>query len=187
MGQQELEQQREQKRRLRNKMEEKKQLEKTEEIKAAEGKKEAKKIETKKPKKTTAVVNSFNLPISTKHSIAICRFIKGKKIEIAISDLEKVMEKKKAIPMRGEIPHRKGKIMSGRYPKKAVSHFIKLLKSLLANVNFNNLENAVIKEAISNTASMPYGKFGRVRKKRTNVRLIGMEIKVKDREKNKEE
>ena len=40
---------------------------------------EAKEIQThkkEKPKRTMAVVNGFDVPISTKHSAAICRFIK---------------------------------------------------------------------------------------------------------------
>lgn len=141
----------------------------TEKTKEAEKKETEKKEE--KPKKTEAVVNAKNLPISTKHSAAICRFIKNKKIENAIADLEQVLALKKAVPMKGEIPHRKGKIMAGRFPKKATQNFIKLLKTLSANANYNGLENPVIVEAIANIGSRPYGKFGAVRKKRTHVKL----------------
>lgn len=145
--------------------------------------KEKSKIEPKKkekPKKTEAVVNSFNLPISTKDCIAICKFIKRKTITDALSDLEQVLRLKKAIPMKGEIPHRKGKgMMSGRYATKAVGNFIKLLKSLLANTNSNGLENPVIVEAVANIGSRPFGKFGRVRKKRTHVKIKAKEQKEK--------
>ena len=144
-----------------------------------ENKKEIrKKPEKDVPKKTEAIVNAVGLPISTKYSVAICRFIRGKKIENAITDLEQILVHKKAIPMKGEIPHRKGKIMSGRYPKKAVEYFIKLLKSLLANSNANGLDNPVITNAVANLASRPFGRFGRVRKKRTHV-----SIKVKEKKK----
>jgi len=130
-------------------------------------------------KKTEAIVNVVNLPISTKHSIAVCKFIKNKKIENAISELEQVLGFKKAVPMKGEIPHRKGKgIMSGRYPKKATEHFIKLLKALSANANTNGLDNPVIVEAVANIASRPFGKFGRVRKKRTHVKIKCIEKKL---------
>jgi len=37
---------------------------------------------------------------------------------------------KKAVPMKGEIPHRKG-IGTGRYPVKASAFFIKLLKNFI--------------------------------------------------------
>lgn len=136
------------------------------------GKTEEKPVEKKesKVKKTSAFVNISSLPISTKHSIAVCKFIKGKKIEKAIDDLEKVILLKKAVPMKGEIPHRKG-MMSGRYPKKTAGHFIKLLKGLSANANVDGVENPVISEAIANLASRPYSKFGRVRKKRTHIKI----------------
>jgi ribosomal protein L22 len=144
-------------------------------------KKEAKKEKSpgkKIVKRDNAIVNGKGVPISTLDSIYICKFIKKKKIEDAIKDLEEVLKKKKAIPMKGEIPHRKGKIMSGRYPKKASEEFIKLLKSLQANANTNGLESPIIIEAVANIASRPYGRFGRVRRKRTH-------ILIKAKEKNK--
>ncbi len=138
----------------------------------------AKEIEEKKPmpvKKAKAVVYGRNLPISTLHSIAICKFIRNKKITEAIKDLEEVLMHKKAIPMKGELPHRKGKIMSGRYADKSVKNFIKLLKSLQGNANSNNIEEPIIIESTANIASRPYGKFGRVRKKRTHVKILAKE------------
>ena len=155
-------------------------IEKPSDSEADKLKEKPKKPIQKKPivKKTEAIVNVVNLPISTKHSIAVCRFIKNKKIENAISELEQVFSFKKAVPMKGEIPHRKGKgMMSGRYPKKATEHFIKLLKALSANANTNGLDNPVIVEAVANIASRPFGKFGRVRKKRTHVKIRCIEKK----------
>lgn len=132
-------------------------------------KKKDKKLE--KPKKTEAIVNGYGVPISTKQSIAICRFIKGKKVGDAIRDLEKVILIKKAVSMKGEIPHRKGRGMSsGRYPQKAAKNFIILLKSLLANAT--EIDEPVISEAIANLASRPLGKFGRVKRKRTHIKII---------------
>ena len=154
--------------------------EKTEEKKEDKEKKK----EISKVKKTEAVVNETSIPISTKHSIAVCRFIKGKKIENAINDLEQVALKKKAVPMKGEIPHRKG-MMSGRYPKKTSEYFIKILKRLTANANVNGLENPVITEAIANFGSRPYGKFGRVRRKRTHLKITAKEKTENKEIKNK--
>ena len=149
---------------------------------------EGKKPIQKKPvvKKTEAVVNAKSLPISTKYSMAICRFIKNKKIGSAIVDLEQVIVKKKAVPMKGEIPHKKGRgMMSGRYPKKASEYFIKLLRSLLANANANEIDNPMVVEAIANLSQRPYGRFGRTRKKRTHVRLVAKEKKKLNKEKEK--
>ena len=143
-----------------------------------EAKKPVKKEEPKKQKKEEAIVKGVSLPLSTKTTTAVCKFIKGKYIPKAIADLEQVIVKKKAVPMKGEIPHRKGKIMSGRFPKKTSEYFIRLLKDLQANSNANGLDEPVIVEAMANIASQPYGKFGRVRKKRSHV-LIKAKEKVK--------
>jgi large subunit ribosomal protein L22 len=129
---------------------------------------EKKKVE--KIKKFEATVSAYDIPISTKHSMAICKFIKGKNINNALKDLEQVLKLKKPIPMKGEIPHRKGKgISSGRYPIKSVKNFIVLLKSLSANSTQNDINEPIISLAIANIASQPYGKAGRVRKKRTHI------------------
>jgi ribosomal protein L22 len=141
-------------------------------------KKPVKKVEEKKIKKTEAVVNVTGLPISTKYASSICKFIKYKKINDAISDLEQVIAKKKAVPMKGEIPHRKGRIMSGRFPKKASENFIVLLKSLLGNANANGLDEPIIVEAIPNMGARPFGRFGKVKRKRTHVRIKVIEKKL---------
>jgi ribosomal protein L22 len=146
--------------------------EKKEEKKTGKPKEAVKEKIAGKPK-TEAVVNSFNAHLSAKTSGAVCRFIVGKKIDEAISDLNEVIGKRKAVPMRGEIPHRKGKgMMSGRYPKNAAMHFIKLLKTLSGNASVNGLEEPVITEAIANIGERPYGRFGAVRRKRAHVKII---------------
>jgi len=152
-------------------------------------KKETKKEEKSTvPKKNEAVVNGMNLSISTKHSIAICNFIRGKYIDLVIKGLEEVVDKKRAIRMKGEIPHRKGKrMMSGRYPVKASKEFIKLLKSLKANAIVNELE--LEKYEIfckANVAPRPYKSFGQGRFKRTHVtlKLIPLKKRIK-KSKNK--
>jgi len=143
--------------------------------------KQKKQIIQKKTKKDSAIVNGISLPISTKDSIAICRFIRYKKIDSSLEYLEDVLKKKRFIPMKGEIPHRKGKSKmssgSGRYPVNSVKVFIKLLKSLKANAENNLLENPIISISSASNASRPFGRFGRVKKKRTNVKLIAKEKK----------
>ncbi len=139
------------------------------------GRKKETKVEKKKQiavKKDEASINGISLPISTKDSVAICKFIRHKSIEKAIADLELVSKFKKAIPMKGEIPHRKGKgMMAGRYMTKPVGFFIKMLKGLKANSNVNGIEEAVIVEAIPNRASRTYGRFGRIKRKRTHIHI----------------
>jgi len=144
-----------------------------------------KKQEKVRKKKTEAVVNGFNIPISTKKSVAICKFIKNKEIKKAIEDLEQVIKEKKAVPMKGEIPHRKGKkMMSGRFPKNASMHFLKLLKNLSANCTINEIEEPIISEAVANIGARPYARFGKYRRKRTNLRIIAKEKKINAPQKN---
>ncbi|MBI2044127.1 hypothetical protein HYT24_02065 [Candidatus Pacearchaeota archaeon] len=127
---------------------------------------------TKKPvkKKTEATVKGIGVPMSTKTSVEICRFIKGKRIDKAITELQEVTVKKRAIPMRGQIPHKKG-MMGGRYPKNASNEFIRLLKSLSANANVNEIENPIIVKASASNTARPFGRGGSVRRKRTYVIL----------------
>jgi len=156
-------------------------------VKDAEVKKVKEKFEKeiKGLKKTEAVVNGRNLPVSTKHSIAICNYIRKKDLDKAIFILEEVDKMKKAIPMKGEIPHRRGKIMSGRYPIKAVGEFIKLLKSLRSNAIANGLElEKYVLFCKANIAARPYRRFGRTKFKRTHVTLKLIK-NVKKRKKDK--
>jgi len=161
--------------------------EKKDEVKTENVTEEKKKTIVKKEivKKDEAVVNGVSLPLSTKKSVAVCKFIRGKTIEKAIADLEEVEKMKKAIPMTGEIPHRKGKgMMSGRYIPKTVGYFIRLLKDLKANSNVNGIEEPVITEAIPNRASRPRGRFGAWQRKRSHIFIKAVE-KNKLKEKKK--
>jgi ribosomal protein L22 len=168
------------------KTEETKENEKVLEEEKIEEKKE-KKIEVKKVKKDFVFVDSKSLPISTKQAKFICKFIKNKPIQTAIKELEEVTKLKKAIPMTGEIPHRKGRIMSGRFPVRASNHIIKILKGLQGNANQHEIDEPIISEAIANLAQRPYGRFGSIRKKRSHVKIIAYEkSKLKSKRKKKE-
>ena len=146
--------------------------------KKEEQKKESKKESLKqtKEKKEEAVARGLSLHVSKKQCMYICRFIKNKSIDKAILDLEQVIKLKRAIPFKGEIPHRKG-MMSGRYPVKASKLFINLLKGLKGNISVNNLDldKTVIYFASANWASRPLRREGR-KAKRTSVTLKAREI-----------
>jgi len=106
-----------------------------------EHKPEEKKVVKEKPrvKKDLAIVNAPGIHISKRHGMYICSFIKGKSIDRAISELEEVIILKRAVPFKGEIPHRKG-MMSGRYPVDAAKLFIPMLKNLKGAVLFNGMD-----------------------------------------------
>jgi ribosomal protein L22 len=135
-----------------------------------ENKKPKQKIDKDKLKREMVVVNAKSLPISSKYAKEICRFIKGKSIKKAIEEMEEVSLGKKAVPMRGEYAHKKG-MMSGKFPMKAASKFVKVLKTLASVADYHNVEEPFVFEAISNIASRPYGKKGATQLKRTHLTL----------------
>ena len=144
-----------------------------------------KKVQSK-IKKDSASAYGRSMPVSTKVAVAICKFIKNKTPKAAIKDLEEVAMLKIAIPMKGEIPHRKGRIMSGRFPQRAANDFLVIIKNLVSNADQNDMESPVIVEAIANKAQRPYGKGGRWKRKRTHVALVVKEKKInKQNNKNK--
>lgn len=155
-------------------------VEKKDEMKTENKDDKAKQDESKKKKpevkqeikpKDKAVVNGKSLHISSKHCFSICKMIKGKTPERAVELLELVVRKKKAVKMYNrEVPHRKGNIMSGRFPVNAAKAMIDLVKQLGANSNVNQIDNAIITIAKADKASRPYKKEGR-RAKRTHVYL----------------
>lgn len=147
-------------------------------VKSKDDKKSKRKEPEVKIKKENAVTLGRNLHISKKHGMYICNFVKGKKIDNAMSDLELVLKFKKAVPFKGEIPHRKGKgMMSGRYPIKAVKIFVNLLKTLKGNsvVNGLDFDKTIIYSASSSWGARPLRR-GSVRGKRTNIILEAREI-----------
>ncbi len=138
---------------------------------------------SEKHKKTEAVVNATSLPISTKHSIAICNMIRNMTIDQSLAKLDLAEKMKIPVPMRGEIPHKKG-IMSGRYPVNALGHFIKVLKSLKSNAMVNELELEKYKLFCkANLATRPYRRFGKGRFKRTHLQVKLVPITL-DKKKN---
>jgi len=143
-----------------------------------EEKKEEKKESKPVIKKEEAVARGINLHASKKHCMYICSFIKNKPVDRAINELQEVIAMKRAVPFKGEIPHRHGKeMMAGRYPVKVSAQFIYLLKALKGNIISGNMDigKARIAEASASWASRPQ-KRGGMRFKRTNVILKAREL-----------
>lgn len=119
--------------------EEKKEGKRSEEKEKKDESKIEKEIEKEiKRKRDFVIARAYDLPISTKKAVAICKAIKNLKLRNAIETLEDVKKLKKAIAMKGEIPHRKkgqrlSKHVQGRFPSKAAKYFIKVLNQAKAN------------------------------------------------------
>ncbi len=82
--------------------------------------------------------------ISHKHAREIAVVIKGMSIEKARNYLQDVIKLKRAVPFRrykNEVGHKSDTgVMSGRYPKKAATEFIKLLDNLESNAEYRGMD-----------------------------------------------
>ncbi len=145
-----------------------------------EEKKEKKEKKAKIVKKELAVARSNGLHISLKHAMYISRFIRGKTVDVAMADLRQVIAFKRAVPFKGEIPHRKGPMMSGRYPITAAGEFITTLRALRGNILVNGLEldKAVITTSNPSWASRPMRRGG-THGKRVNLLIEAREPQEK--------
>lgn len=121
------------------------------------------------------------LPISFKQSVEICNFIKTKKMDEAKKILQKVIEKKTAVPFKiynWDLGHKK-KVGPARYPEEASKEFIKLIEAVEANAQFKglNTSNLVIAHISAHKASKAwhFGRHLRRKMKRTNVEIVVQE------------
>ena len=140
--------------------------------------------------KSLVKVSAFNLPISTKHAIELCSFIKGKNINKVKTKLNLVIEEKFVIKLTRfdkKRAHKKGHLGPGFYPKKASKHFLNLLNTLegnAKNLGFD-VEKLFIQSAIANKASLSwhYSRHRGRRMKRSHVTIFAAQEKNKQTKK----
>ena len=82
--------------------------------------------------------------ISHKHAREVATAIKGLSIEKARDYMLSVVAKERAIPFRrfkNQVGHRSDPgVMSGRYPEKTASEFLKLLDNLESNAEYKGMD-----------------------------------------------
>ncbi len=145
----------------------------------------------KSDKENLVKVVGRDLSISTKQAIEICSFIKNMRLEKARSLLEKVRDEQVAIPFMRFTEgagHKKGLkgAAGGKYPFRASTQFLNLLKSLEANAQNKGLGSELkIIHACAQKASTPlhYGRKRRIHMKRTHVELVAEELEPVRKEK----
>ena len=128
-----------------------------------------------------AAAKALNLPVSTKHCIEICDSLRYKNVSYAKQYLEAVVSLKRPVPFKKflhNMGHKKG-MSAGRYPTKAASEILKLLKSVEANAHFKGLNTSSLKitKLVANRAPNPFG-GGR---HRTGTKRTHVEVEVKER------
>ncbi|RLI75405.1 50S ribosomal protein L22 [Archaeoglobales archaeon] len=96
----------------------------------------------------------YEMPISFKHAVEICRELRGKKINEAKKILEDVIAMKRPIPFKKykkKVAHKSGlnKWYAGRFPQKAAKYILKVLRNLEANAEYKglDLDNLIIVHA----------------------------------------
>ncbi|MBU0980690.1 MAG: 50S ribosomal protein L22 [Nanoarchaeota archaeon] len=133
----------------------------------------------------TAKARGESLPVSSKHSIEICSYIRGKRLEKAKRMLQEVISMKEAVPFKrfhGNMGHKSG-MAAGRYPVKAVTQILKVLDNAEANAQFKGLNTSSLKivHICANRAARPmrHGRHGGVQSKRTHVEIVVQESEPK--------
>ncbi len=130
----------------------------------------------------TAKVVGRNMPVSTKQTIEIANYIRGKNLLKTKEVLRKVIRKETAVPYRRfnmDTGHRKGNVGPGRYPVKASKEILLLLESLESNAQNKGLDvdTLYLKTIIPNQGptTWHYGRHRRRQAKRTNIEIIAEE------------
>jgi large subunit ribosomal protein L22 len=134
-------------------------------------------------KETMAKAYGKDLGISTKHSVEICKYLKGKSVEKAKKILEEV--DKKPIPFtrfNRDRGHKPG-IGPGRYPIKASGEILEILKNAEANATQKGLSNLFIIHMCGHRAARPWhhGRKRRQKTKATHIEIVlGPKIKKQE-------
>ncbi|UCC93886.1 MAG: 50S ribosomal protein L22 [Thermoplasmata archaeon] len=120
---------------------------------------------------TSARAIGRELPISPKHSIVICRHIKGWPLERAKDFLADVIAKKAPVPdtRYGSSGHRRGKVGPGRFPEKAARQILKVLEGAEANAEYKGLvvDDMYIAHSAASRGRAWEGRFPRARGRAT--------------------
>lgn len=130
--------------------------------------------------KASASARLTNVPISTKHSVMISRFLRYKRTDSAKKLLEGVVNLRRAVPFsryNRDMGHKAG-MAAGRFPQKAAWHFLGLIKAVEANAQFKGMNPTKLKitKIVANKASIPLsGSRLRRATKRTHLEVHVME------------
>ena len=138
----------------------------------------------------TAQAIGRELRISFKHSVEICRALKGKNIDDAKKYLEDVIKLEQPVPFRRYkrcVGHRKGKGFGpGRFPQNAAKAILRLIESVESNAEYKGLDpdNMVIMHISANRGRVFEGWHPRARGRSTpwNVETTNVEVIAKETE-----
>ncbi len=134
-----------------------------------------------------------DLNISYKHAAMVCNQLRRKNLIKAKELLQRVIEKRQAIPytrFNFDRGHKK-KIGPGRYPIKTCKAILRMLENAESNAQFKGLNTSLLQivHINSHRASTPkrYGRKGGVNTKRSHVEVIVEERPETEKKKIKED
>jgi large subunit ribosomal protein L22 len=134
------------------------------------------------PEEGTAKALLKDAAVSTKVSIEICNYLRGRTPKKAKTILELVLKKKHAIPFTrftDGVGHKPGPLAAGRYPQKGAQAFLDLINLAEANASHKGLsDDLIIIHLSAQKASTPfrYGRQRRRQTKRTHIELVVKEV-----------
>jgi large subunit ribosomal protein L22 len=124
------------------------------------------------------------LPISPKSAQAVCRAIRGLKLEKAKDYLEGVVAEKQAVPYRRhlyQITHQKGGVGPGRFPKKAAKYILNILTDAENNAEYKGFDTEALNVLAASAhlgrtlhQKMPraHGRFTQKDRQTVNIEII---------------
>jgi len=135
-----------------------------------------------------------SMPISTKDTIEVSNYIRGRNTLKAKRILEEAIALKNPIPFKrfkGDKGHKRGEMAAGGFAVKACEHILKIIKSAEANASSKGLNTSslIIKSIIPNKASSSY-KYGRrrgLKTKSTHLEIVLEEVKTEKKAEVKKE
>nr|AJS12441.1 50S ribosomal protein L22P [uncultured archaeon] len=134
------------------------------------------------PQQLTATATGRSLEMSYKVGAMLCRFLRGKKLVRAKRDLEAVVSLKLAVPFprfNSSIGHTPTTAGPGKYPIKAATQILMLLKSAEANATNKGMTGDLMVSAISANKAGSFtrpGRQSRRKAKRAHVWVTLTEI-----------
>lgn len=133
---------------------------------------------------TTARAAGTDIPVSTKSTIMVANFVRGKSVERAQRDLGEVLKKKMAVPFTrftDGAGHKPG-IGPGKYPIKATTHMLSVINSAAANARDKGFGDdlTIVSVTVHQAArQMRYGRLRGRQRKGTHIEVVVAEATQK--------
>lgn len=139
---------------------------------------------------TSARAQALEVNISPKHSMEICREIRGMELQSAKNVLKDVIDLKRPLAFKRhkrKVSHRRGKGFGpGRYPQKAAKAILKLIEDCESNAEYSglNTDSLFIKHIASHRGRVYKGWMPRAHGRATDwdTQTVNIEIILVERE-----